>query len=341
MTRMHIDGYFQRILGIVLSVFDAYTAALFLSDEPEGAAERDCRMAAVFSLGDAVDKGARLGPGQGLVGWIVRNRRPLLINNFDQARSKLGYYTGKEESQIKAFMGCPVGHGGALCLDSKRTYSFSDKDQKILGMFADLVEVGRKREERFAFAEAEAANYRSLERIYSLRDQVMRWQSFLDQYLDLVSQTTGFPYVFFAACDDKGRGGPGGLGYHLEGWNQKIMSDQLHGARFDQGSGLVGWVFKNGQSVTARETGAKTVSPLFGKKGQTPAFRAVVCQPVIVDRAVRGVLGLASEQAQDGGEAGAVTFSRLAAEHLALFLENLYLRSRLHGAAQKASNPDT
>ena len=36
-------------------------------------------------------------------------------------------------------MGCPVPTGGALCVDSKRQYSFTDRDYKLLQLFAELV----------------------------------------------------------------------------------------------------------------------------------------------------------------------------------------------------------
>ncbi|MEE0815601.1 MAG: GAF domain-containing protein, partial [Desulfovibrio fairfieldensis] len=125
----------KHILSIVCSVFDAYSAVLFLPDE-EGEAHY---LSAAFSLGDKISPDVSILPGRGLVGWIIRNRQPLLVPNFDQRQSNLGYYADGEEASIKAFMGCPVPTGGALCVDSKRQYSFSDKDHKILQLFAELI----------------------------------------------------------------------------------------------------------------------------------------------------------------------------------------------------------
>ena len=71
-----------------------------------------------------------------LVDWIIRNRQQMLVPNFDQHKHKLGYYREGEEAGIKAFMGCPVPTGGALCVDSKRQYSFTDRDYKLLQLFA-------------------------------------------------------------------------------------------------------------------------------------------------------------------------------------------------------------
>ena len=117
------------------NVFDAYSAVLFL---PE-AGGPNCRAVATFSLGDALDREVTIAPGQGLVGWIIREGKPLCIGNFDRRRGVLGYYRGGEEERIRAFMGYPVAAtGGALCLDSRKTYTFGEKELKILSQFAEL-----------------------------------------------------------------------------------------------------------------------------------------------------------------------------------------------------------
>ena len=124
----------QHILSIVCSVFDAYSAVLFLPSENG----EEHYLAASFSLGEGVEQGAMLSSGS-LVDWIIRNRQQMLVPNFDQHKHKLGYYREGEEAGIKAFMGCPVPTGGALCVDSKRQYSFTDRDYKLLQLFAELV----------------------------------------------------------------------------------------------------------------------------------------------------------------------------------------------------------
>ena len=67
----------KHILSIVCSVFDAYSVVLFLPDE-EGEAHH---LEAAFSLGERVASNASVLPGKGLVGWIIRNRQPLLVPN--------------------------------------------------------------------------------------------------------------------------------------------------------------------------------------------------------------------------------------------------------------------
>jgi transcriptional regulator with GAF, ATPase, and Fis domain len=75
-------------------------------------------------------------------------------------------------------------------------------------------------------------------------------------------------------------------------------------------------------------------SPLYGKLAAHPGFQSVICLPLTIGRITRGVLVFASENPKEIPEELKV-FCQMASEHLALFLENLYLRSRLHEAAQQ------
>ena len=190
----------RHILSIVCSVFDAYSVVLFLPEE-EGEAHR---LTAFFSLGDKIAANATVLPGKGLVGWIVRNRQPLLVPNFDQRQSNLGYYASGEEGSIKAFMGCPVPTGGALCVDSKRQYSFSDKDHKILQMFAELIARQQGSRGRQELAGDIPRYFADLGVIQDLRFRYKRWPQFLHNYLRIMVEATGFDYCAFASVDQPG-----------------------------------------------------------------------------------------------------------------------------------------
>jgi len=321
MTSMNLinTGYLDRVLGIVCSVFDAYSAVLFLPDKSRS----DYRLAAMFSLGDKVNPDIVVKPGKGIVGWIIRNNKPLLINNFEKKRSRLNYYDQGEEAKIKAFMGCPLNQRlGALCLDSKRTYSFSEKDQKILHLFANLIEDAQTKYLRAEENLLESSYYSCLQLLLNLKNRTKRWPEFLGQYLKLLSETAGFDYCFLAARDETDNT------YFLEHSNPVFLTGNDDGKKFSLNSGLIGWVFKNGTGVYSGEKEGAALSPLFGKEARTPDFRSVICLPLGVNRQTRGVMCLAHEQALDISEQ-LKNFTRNSADYLALFLENLYLKSRL------------
>jgi len=316
MTRPDI---FSKVLQLVCNVFDSYSAVLFLPS-PGG---EDCLLAASFSLGDGVRQGMSLTPGQGLVGWIVRERKPLLISNFDQKRGVLGYYSGDAEGQIRAFLGVPLDDvAGALCLDSKKVHSFGDKDQKILAEFARLVSTLYLERDALVTGHAEARLCLCLRQISDLPRQFPKWAPYLDQLLDMVSRAVGFRHCFLAVRDDAA-----GV-FTIEGVSQTLFP-QANGnpGNFPLGGGMIGWVFKNDAPVFSEDADT-TALRLFGAPAGTPVFKTVVCQPVRFSRRTRAVLVLASQELAPLGELHK-DFVRTVADQLALFLENLHLKARL------------
>lgn len=325
---MENNAYLQRILAIICSVFDAYSAVLFLAQETEG----HYKAAGWFSLGDRVDPECTVVSGKGIVGSLAANQQPLLINNFDRKRGRLEYYGQEGEPNIKAFMGCMLkDNAGVLCLDSKRTFSFSEKDQKILHLFADLINDVRLRLLAAGRHENESRYYHSLQLIQGLSKRLTRWDAFLENFLLLVAETTGFDYCFLAVRDEKGKN------FYLEGANRPLFSgsgDQ----EFSVGTGLVGWVFKNNSPVfLGVHESAGSVSPLFGKNVHTPVFQSLMCLPLYFSRATRGVLGFAHEDGIELSE-HIRAFAQVAGGHLELFLENLFLKSKLRDLKKASSS---
>ncbi len=314
------------LLSIVCSVFEAYSAALYLPSE-QG---ENFSLAASFSLGDSDAFNKEIAPGAGLAGWILRNNKPLVVANFDQQQSNLGYYGEGEEALIRAFMGCPIPSGGVLCVDSKRQYSFSDKDSKILQMFAELV---TKQSVKSApqLPQSDISTYFThLGILQSLRVQHKRWPIFLHNFLSTVAHATKFDYCAFASKDADNES------YIIEGESSPLLLKENKYLSMPLSSGIVGWVFRDErQPVFSDGLSSNDALPLFGKHEGMPPFRALICVPVLVDKSARGVLCLAHSEGRELDEA-LRNFVLQAVDNLGLFLENLYLRSRLHGLLPKA-----
>jgi GAF domain-containing protein len=319
---MEDPSFYDQLLAIVGNVFDAYSAVLFL---PEPGSET-CRAAASFSLGDALNRDAAIAPGMGLVGWIIREGKPLLISNFDQRRGVLGYYRGGEEERIRAFMGFPVAAtGGALCLDSRKTYTFGDKDMKILSQFAALAGSYLVRAREVETSLYEHRFYQCLRLISTLHKANPKWTAFRSGLLSLLSQTTGYRHCILTVRDESGRS------YYLEGANESpFPGGRDVPQKFSVGQGLVGWVFKNQTPVYSGETddpGAARL-PLFGLDVPAGEYKSVICLPIHFSKKTRGVLTLADPRSLPVTEE-LKAFVAMVAENLALFLENLHLRTRV------------
>ena len=133
----------QSLVDLVSNTTDAYTTVLFLAPEPGQA----LAIAAYQSLSQNIDTQVLIGPGEGLIGWVYKNNKPVNVDKFDRDTRRLLFY--KEDESIKSFMAVPLpGIPGVLAVDSKQRYVFTEKNQKILNQFGETIELVIKRGEQ-------------------------------------------------------------------------------------------------------------------------------------------------------------------------------------------------
>jgi len=123
----------KSLIALVSNVTDSFTTALFQLD-PGG---ESLSMVDCHSLTANIDQERTFAMGQGLIGLVADQQQALNISNFRHDSQALLFYTERED--IKSFMAVPVGDDpleGVLSVDSKRQFTFTDKDQKILAGFA-------------------------------------------------------------------------------------------------------------------------------------------------------------------------------------------------------------
>lgn len=308
-----------NILSIVCNVFEAHTVVLYLPDGQHGYS-----LTNFFSLGDAVVPVGSALQKKSLSGIIIGKNEPLFINNMDRKGSTaLGYYDSRENAKVKAFMGTPLEQSlGAICLDSKRTYSFSTKDLKILSQFGKMItstlscirsaDAGGKKNEYFM----------TLKLLHDLRKRQPKWNSFLDNLLSMTAGTSGYTHALLTVIDQRG------ASFYIEGENQPILhKGDSRSTEFPLGSGLVGWVYKNNEPIFIDENSAgQAASSLLGASATTKEFMSVICLPLIFQRKTRGVLVLANESPRLIDE-DLKDFLFMVSEYLTQFLENLFSKA--------------
>jgi signal transduction protein with GAF and PtsI domain len=148
------DYGLKEIIQLISNVTDSFTTALFLFDS----AKSKLNLRSYQSLSLHIDADTQLQIGDSLIGWVAKNQRPVNISQFDRDTRNLKMYLRDEK--IKSFLAVPVGEVGVLCIDSKRNYVFTDKDQKILQNFSSLLlhvlnaqEIARKEREQYHILE--------------------------------------------------------------------------------------------------------------------------------------------------------------------------------------------
>ena len=189
----------NTLLALVRTTFDAHSAVLFLPDQ-----SGNYTVALSSTDNEPSVQEVTIAPGKGLVGWILRHKQPVIVNNLDMRHTFLGYYDENDEGAISAFMGCHIPEGGALCVDSVRPRAYTEEDQLLLHRFARHL----ARQVHSAGLACDAEDLRRyftrLEQLSELSAQNPHWRDYLGAFLRLMAESTEFEYVAFATAQEGG-----------------------------------------------------------------------------------------------------------------------------------------
>jgi GAF domain-containing protein len=134
-VKMAVDRELNDITALLSNCLDAFTAGLFIWDDRS----KLLALRSYHSLSKHVISAAQFSiEDGGLIGWVAKNNQAITIDHFDRDTRILPYY--QEDENIKSFLAVPLAMGkGVLCVDSKRQYVFTSKEQKLLHGFATIV----------------------------------------------------------------------------------------------------------------------------------------------------------------------------------------------------------
>jgi PAS domain S-box-containing protein len=172
---LHLDDLMEVVYQGIVSAFEA--DALFVALYDPLANELDYRI--------QVDQGIRLPPERqlleaGLTAWIVTQKKPLLIRNYEQEREGLPviHLWGTMQVPI-CWLGAPMQIGervvGVISVQAYRPYAYGEEEQLLLSTIADQVAVAvenarlfeaeqRRRQEAETLRQAALALTTSLDR---------------------------------------------------------------------------------------------------------------------------------------------------------------------------------
>ncbi len=218
---------------MVANVYDAHTAALFIRSAHSDVME----LVARESLSRHFVQGCTIRPGEGLLGWVAKERRRLHVTRFDRDTRTLGIYT--TDVKIRALLAAPLPEGrGVLMVDSRNRHAFPEKKQKILDDFAavalDLWEARR--------CAMTLEFYRDFNRIV-----LGRRMSLMGCIISL-SRLLGLDTVVAAtSVHNSGK-------YTVEKvWRRGRNSDRWTGRQFSINEGYTGWFFRKGISLVMKD----------------------------------------------------------------------------------------
>ena len=278
---MTTDNDINDLIKLVGNVFDAFTSALFLVNETKS----KLILKAYHSLSRSIVEGTTIKFGQGLVGWVAQNEESLNVSKFKHDTKTLQFYSIDEE--IKSFMAVPVflsGLVGVLCVDSKKSYVFTSKMQKLLLGFAEqfsrLIHHSREKEQKEKSSADIKSIYEFCKKISSANN-VEKILNFLCNLSDKIISYDGF---FISLIDDEDRKYKVVKSFGFDSDCKGITISSQHS--------LMGWVIRNGSTLNisnlAQESKKTYICSPYEPNLNVRSFLGI---PLQVENRILGVLG--------------------------------------------------
>lgn len=308
----------KNFLGLIASAFEAHSVVLFMPESENAPA----KLVAYFSMNEkSINKKAIIPHGKGLVGWILKNKQPLIFQIPHESNANLGYYLDETEDTIHSFLGAFVSGNGALCLDSKKYNFFSDNQQKLLDLYAKMIpQLFNLRSQQQSNSVTEDYLY-LLDKLADLKKNYNGWSPYLRKLMQTLSNSLGFEYIVFTSLSDKKEH------YYIDGEFPQFVEEK----EFSFNGGLVGWVYKNEELILNDGKNTTNSLPLFSKKDGLPLFPSSVCIPIKVEKNMTAVLCMASAAPKEFSNEFRI-ITRVISEDLAQFLEIVALKYKVHKA---------
>ena len=304
---MQIQTPTDALLTLAANAFGAWSVVLF-SPLPGNTA---AVISASVSQGRDLDRTVAVEPGKGLIGYILRHKKPLVMNN--SAAIHLPYYPQKSAPALRSFIGHPIKGGGVLCVDSLEPDAFPPARQELLRLFAEIIP---------QFADMKGPECEDnpflavLERMRQDRLSSVPWSRYSQRFFTEILAATGMEYAAFISS--------AGKKYLVEADFPPVpeVAGKLSASVFND---IIGWVLRNGQPVI--HTGSSGSISVFARTKYRRDFNSYACLPVfVVDEQCGALLAGSSAQIPIGGDAR--IFLQLAAEELSRYLEALRRRLR-------------
>ncbi len=177
-----LDVELMDMVTLISNSLNTFTSCLFLVEQETG----KLKISAVHSLSNHISNNLSLDIGQGMIGWIASNQKPLNIAKYRWDKKHFQMY--RKDESINSFLGVPVLNGdkllGVLCVDSKKQYVFTTKIQKIVLGFANQISLILK---RYDVLEREKSRSEYYERLFYFCRELSNFKEDSEFYNTVIS----------------------------------------------------------------------------------------------------------------------------------------------------------
>ncbi|MBN1452889.1 MAG: GAF domain-containing sensor histidine kinase [Anaerolineales bacterium] len=236
--------------------------------------------------------GQSFPPGRGYTGWVINNRRPLLVPNVDSYQDvRPDILPG--ELPFKAYLGFPLLEGdtliGALVLVHDQANAFNEDDLQLLDVLASQAAIAIHNARVY---DELTRHHRELSALYSVAEainQPLELRSLLERALDGVLQVTRADGAAIRLLDSQS---DEAVLTAQRGLSERYVqrARRVHISR-----DIIGEVMRSGQATLSEDMWEDTrVSPELRELLQGVGHRSLAQVPLIAQERVVGVLGIVS-----------------------------------------------
>lgn len=269
----------DQLVELTGNISNAFTVALYKVNVDN----KTLFLRHYISLSSNFNAVAKINFGEGPIGTVAQNKQPFLEEHFEKKPIKLCQYNKKEN--LKSFLAIPVSHKkleGVLVIDSKESYNFPAKRQKIIAglarqmaweldqekqttlsdappklIFRDLISYSR------FIAESPSKN-KTIKRLTNIPPSILTYDAHA---------------VIWFAADKVGKI------LELRGFNQSVANIPIH-----LGKGLAGSCAKNQCPILLRSTEGHN-GVIFGiDEDKGKPFLSLMAAPISFNQQLYGVM---------------------------------------------------
>lgn len=191
------DALYEGFVALAFQTLNVHSVLLFINHG--GTLE----LAAVRSKSDKINRNASFKLGEGVIGYLARERKPALLNDLGEDVRRLGYY--QTWIEVRALASAPVDNGeanyGILVVDAERVLTVFDQDfiVALASLITRDIEIAAAYEERHR----EALRFSGL---YELAGNLLTGlseQELIDRSTELVRELFAPDAVGFARLREK------------------------------------------------------------------------------------------------------------------------------------------
>ncbi|MFH1215192.1 MAG: GAF domain-containing protein [Pseudomonadota bacterium] len=250
---------------------ESYTTILFMVDEKE---RNLLKIKDFYSLSKNIKEDCRLRSGEGIIGWVLREQKSVLATYFDKRDATTLNFYNKDEN-IKSVLAIPLAEkSGVLCVDSKKSYFFTEEREKILRQMGNILVSIIKND-------IEIKEKRKTDTLLDLSlnfNKIIvnsnKKQEFVEKILFLLSDVFNLKIIVFLIEDENI--------FLIHEENKKYIFKKVNYHFYDK-YGLSGWIIKNKKELLLENISKNEKSYIVNKEEKFDYFTNFFGLPLCCD----------------------------------------------------------